>query len=135
MKPLPPETDLRTRKLLLQQRSAVLREVLAVQLERTLAPVNQVANKAQEGGRWLRKHPILVGVAAAALLVWRPQGAVSLLSRGWGLWKTWQRIAPVVSRWMAQAEARSASGAGSDSETESMPTHEPTEKSAPPKGP
>lgn len=109
MTPLPPEADLRTRKLLLQQRSAVLREVLAVQLERTLAPVNQAANKAQEGGRWLRQHPLLVGVAAAALLVWRPQGAVSLLSRGWGLWKTWQRVAPLVSRWMARAEDRQTS--------------------------
>jgi hypothetical protein len=45
MKALPPDMDLATRKLLLQQRSAVLRELLAVQLSQTWQRMEPVVSK------------------------------------------------------------------------------------------
>lgn len=41
--------ELATRKLLLQQRSAVLRHVLALQVNQTLAPAMRVADQLQSG--------------------------------------------------------------------------------------
>jgi hypothetical protein len=79
--------ELATRKLLLRQRSAVLRHVLAVQVNQTLAPALRVADQVQAGGRWLRGHPALVVAAAAALLVWRPSAILSMVSRGLWLWR------------------------------------------------
>ncbi|HET8694000.1 MAG TPA: YqjK family protein [Aquabacterium sp.] len=112
MKSLPPERDLATRKLLLQQRSAVLRELLALQLERTVEPMFSAADKLNEGGRWVRKHPALMGVLGAALLIWRPRGAMSVLSKGLGLWQTWLRIRPLVEKWLSRAEASRETGPG-----------------------
>lgn len=84
--------ELATRKLLLQQRSAVLRHVLALQVNQTLAPAMRVADQLQSGGRWLRGHPALVVGAAAALLVWRPRAILSMAGRGLWLWQTWQHL-------------------------------------------
>ncbi len=84
--------DLATRKLLLQQRSAVLRHVLAMQVNQTLAPALKVADHLQSGGRWLRGHPALVVAAAAALMVWRPRAILSVAGRGWWAWQAWQRL-------------------------------------------
>lgn len=84
--------ELATRKLLLQQRSAVLRHVLALQVNQTLAPALRVVDQVQSGGRWLRGHPALVVAAAAALLVWRPRTILRMAGRGWWLWQTWLRL-------------------------------------------
>lgn len=84
--------ELATRKLLLQQRSAVLRQVLAVQVNQTLAPALRVADQVQSGGRWLRGHPVLVVAAAAALLVWRPRAILRMVGQGWWAWQAWQRL-------------------------------------------
>ncbi|HET8870241.1 MAG TPA: YqjK family protein [Aquabacterium sp.] len=112
MKGLPAEQDLATRKLLLQQRSAVLRELLTLQLERTVEPMFSAADKMQEGGRWVRKHPVWVGLLGAVLLVWRPRGALNMLSKGVGLWQTWLRIQPVVEKWLTRAQPQEKPDAG-----------------------
>lgn len=96
MKALPDDMDLATRKLLLQQRSAVLRELLAVQLAQTIEPVLSGANRVQAGGKWVKRHPAVVVALAVALLVWRPHGVVKAASKGWGLWQTWRRVQPLV---------------------------------------
>lgn len=105
MKTLPPDVDLATRKLLLQQRSAVLRELLAVQLAQTVAPVIHTADRVQVGSKWIKRHPVWVAVAVMGLLVWRPRGALKWAGKAWTLWQTWQRMEPVVSKWMSAMQA------------------------------
>ena len=101
MKALPPDIDLATRKLILQQRSAVLRELLAVQLAQTVAPVIQTADRVEAGGKWIKRHPVWIAALALGLMVWRPRGAFKWAGKAWALWQTWQRMAPVVSKWMS----------------------------------
>ena len=101
MKALPPDMDLATRKLLLQQRSAVLRELLAVQLSQTVAPVIHTADRVQAGSQWIKRHPVWVAAVALGLMVWRPRGAFKWAGKAWALWQTWQRMEPVVSKWMS----------------------------------
>jgi hypothetical protein len=41
---------------------------------------------------WLRQHPLVVGAAAAVLVVARPRRALRLAGRGVLLWRSWQTI-------------------------------------------
>lgn len=100
MKPLPPDLDLATRKLLLQQRSAVLRELLAVQWQQASAPVRGGLERAQRASAWIKGHPLWVGAVVLGLLIWRPRGVGRWMSRGISLWQAWQQFSPVVERWM-----------------------------------
>lgn len=95
---LPHDEDLATRKLILQQRSAIQRQMLAIQLKRTLGPALQTADRLQAGGAWAKRHPVLVAGVAAALLAWRPRVILGAAGRAWALWQTWQRVQPVVRR-------------------------------------
>lgn len=93
-KPLPPPSrvSLAERRLALRVRSALLREQLATDVQ-ALGPVWAATNRLQQGVHWVRRHPLWVGVAAAALVIWRPRRT---LSAGWRLWGWWQ----VGRRWM-----------------------------------
>lgn len=109
MKPLPPDLDLQTRKLMLQQRSAVLRELLAVQWQQTTGPVRGGLDRAQQVGSWLKGHPWWVGAAVLGLMIWRPKGMVRWMSRGLSAWQAWQHLSPVVERWLKRgAQSRDA---------------------------
>jgi hypothetical protein len=99
-----PSDDLAMRKLLLQQRSAVLRQVLAVQVNQTLAPALGVAQRVQAGGQWLRRHPALVVGAAAALLVWQPKGIFRWGRRLIWAWQTWQHIRAAIEQPKAEQD-------------------------------
>lgn len=113
MKTLPPDIDLATRKLLLQQRSAVLRELLAVQLAQTVAPVIHTAERVQTGSKWIKRHPVWIAAAVMGLLVWRPRGALKWAGKAWTLWQTWQRMEPVVSKWMSAMQTPGQDGESS----------------------
>jgi hypothetical protein len=89
------EQDLEFKKLMLRQRSTVLRQTLAVQVSTTLSPTLRALARAQAAGRWLGQHPILVAGAITTLLVWRPRAVVGLAGRAWSLWNVWQRVRPV----------------------------------------
>lgn len=109
MKPLPPDLDLQTRKLMLQQRSAVLRELLVVQWQQTTGPVRGGLDRAQQVGSWLKGHPLWVGAAVLGLMIWHPKGMVRWMSRGRSAWQAWQHLSPVVERWLKRgAQARDA---------------------------
>ena len=99
----PPLDDLALRKLMLQQRCAVQREVLAVQVRQTFAPAVRTVAQVKAGGQWVKQHPWLVALAGGLLLAWRPRAAVGLLGRGWGLWQTWRRLRPTVQRMLELA--------------------------------
>lgn len=125
MKALPPDMDLVTRKLLLQQRSAVLRELLSVQLAQTIEPALSTADRVQAGGQWVKRHPAIVAALAAALLAWRPRGVAKLAGKGWWLWQTWRRlqpviqpiIQPIVAQWMSAAGSPADPAKGGDTKT------------------
>lgn len=90
--------DLATRKLILQQRCAIQRQVLAIQIQRTVSPAVQAYERVRAGGQWVQKHPALVAGAAALLLIWRPRAIVGLAGRSLGLWQTWRRVLPIATR-------------------------------------
>ena len=102
-------SELALRKLMLQQRSAVLRHTLAIQVGEHIAPALGLADRVVASGRWLSRHPALVVGAAAALLIWRPksglQGMLRWAGRGLTLWQTWQKLQPMVAQLTQAAQA------------------------------
>lgn len=102
-----PHDDLRLRKLMLQQRSAVQRQVLAIQSRQLLAPVARTVGRVKAGGQWVREHPALLAGVAALLLAWRPKAVLGLAARSLGLWSTVRRVLPVALRLWAQWQQRS----------------------------
>lgn len=108
--------DLALKKRLLRTQSALLRHQLSTDWQQAVAPVRRVADRASQGAHWLRAHPAWVAGAGAALLAWlawRPSPSalpvlpamVSLARRGIWLWRTWQRVQPVLARLGLQAAA------------------------------
>ena len=104
-----PLSELALRKLMLQQRSAVLRHTLAIQVGEHVAPALGLADRVVASGQWLKRHPALLVGTTVALLIWRPktglQGILSWASRGLALWQTWQQLQPVVARLVQTAQA------------------------------
>lgn len=122
MNPLQSESDLATRKLLLQQRSAVLRELLSVQLSQATAPVFEMTDRFQAGGQWVKRHPAWVVGVGVAILAWKPRLMLRLATRGWGVWQTWRRFQPLVSQWFQRAAQ--ASSTNTTTTTDSRPASE-----------
>ncbi len=87
----------------LQQRSAALREVIALDSQVLRAPLALV-DQVRAGGRWLKAHPEWVGVGVAVLVVWRPRRALGLAARVWASWRLWRRV----QRWQLVAMAMAA---------------------------
>ena len=86
--------DLQLRKLMLLQRSAVQRQMLAIQARQIMAPAVRVADRVRAGGQWVRAHPALVAGAAALMLAWRPKAVLGLAARSLGLsrWQTFRTV-------------------------------------------
>jgi len=88
--------ELALRKRVLQQRSAVLRHTLAMQVGEHVAPVLGLADRVVASGRWLKRNPAWAVGAAVALVVWRPKFGLQLMQtwagRGLWLWQTWQKL-------------------------------------------
>ena len=92
--------DLQLRKLMLLQRSAVQRQMLAIQARQIIAPAVRVADRVRAGGHWVRAHPALV-------LAWRPKAVLGLAARSLGLWSTVRRVLPLAVRLWGQWQQRS----------------------------
>lgn len=99
--------DLRLRKLMLLQRSAVQRQMLAIQARQVMAPAVRVADRVKAGGQWVRAHPGLVAGVGVFLLAWRPKAVLSLAARSLGLWSTVRRVLPLAVRLWGQWQQRS----------------------------
>lgn len=99
--------DLRLRKLMLLQRSAVQRQMLAIQTRQVIAPAVRVADRVKAGGQWVRAHPALVAGVAALLLAWRPKAVLGIAARSLGLWQTGRRVLPLALRLWGQWQQRS----------------------------
>lgn len=86
----PKAQELMRRRLLLQQRSHMLRGDLAQQGQ-SLLPWLQAADTVRTVGRWLARHPLWVGVGVATLTVIRPRRTLALGLRLWTGWQWWNR--------------------------------------------
>jgi len=102
------DDDLRLRKLMLQQRSAVQRQVLGIQVRQLMSPAVRVANRVKAGGLWVKTHPAWVAGAVALLVVWRPKAVLGLAAPCLGLWSTARRVLPLAVRLWSQWQQRSA---------------------------
>lgn len=78
------------RRLALRVRSALLREKLVLDV-RGLSPIWTGTNRIHQGVHWIRRHPVGLGVAVAALVAWRPRQTLSAAWRFWGWWQAGRR--------------------------------------------
>lgn len=87
----PQQLELALKKQRLQMQSAALRQTLAQQAS-AWKPAFHVADQAQAGWRWLRRHPALPVALLVASLVARPLGVVRWARRGWFVLRTWRKF-------------------------------------------
>ncbi len=92
----PRHIELALRKQRLQIRSAALRRELAGH-GRALAPAFAAADRVYDGALWIRRHPLVVVAATAALVVARPRRALRWAGRALMAWQTWRRLRSVVA--------------------------------------
>jgi hypothetical protein len=84
------------RKQILRQRSADLRQTLALQSAQALRPAFAVADKVNAGRHWLAAHPeVLMGVALQ-LFRRRTRGWLAWGRRAIWLWGAWRRLQPLL---------------------------------------
>ena len=96
------DDDLLARRDQLKMRSEALRHQLSFQANRT-KPVFRAADRMASGMDWVKAHPGLVAVVAAALLgaiAARPRAFVRVGSRALATWQIAQRAQPVVRAFM-----------------------------------
>lgn len=86
----PKAQELARRRMVLQQRSEVLRNGVA-QHAVTLQPWLTAADTVRSAGQWLRRNPLWVGAAVTTLVVVRPRRTLALGLRVWTGWQWWQR--------------------------------------------
>ena len=90
----------------LHQRRGRLLERIAAQrqtLARELVPLQGVFNAgerarraAQDGKNFLLQHPLVLGVALTALVVFKPRTVLRWAQRGLSVWRTWRSVYTLV---------------------------------------
>lgn len=83
--------ELAVRKGELKARCAQQRDTLAAAVwpvEKGLA----VADSALLGVDWLKRHPVAVGIAVAAAVLFRPRRSWRWARRGFVLWSSWRAL-------------------------------------------
>lgn len=79
------------RRVRLQQRSAVLREQLAADVQ-VLSPLLGTADRVRQAVQWVKANPLWVGAGVAGLVVLRPRRSLSVAVRAWSAWRFVQRV-------------------------------------------
>ncbi|MGH6647977.1 YqjK family protein [Aquabacterium sp.] len=87
---------LESKKQILQQRSAGLRQTLAQQSDRTLRPAFAVADRVNAARRWLSAHPEVIAGLALLLFRRRTKGWLAWGRRAIWLWSAWRRVQPLL---------------------------------------
>jgi hypothetical protein len=67
---------------------------------RDLRPPIAVVERALGVARFLRAHPVVVGLIVAGVVVFRQRSTLGLLTRGFAAWRTWRAIAPWLDRFV-----------------------------------
>lgn len=88
--------ELELKKRMLSQRSEVLRQTLAIQLDGVLAPAEGLAARAVGTGRWIRRQSPWLIAGVVALMVFKPKTLPNLAGRATWAWQTWLRWQPIV---------------------------------------
>lgn len=89
------EIELALKRGRLQERIAVQRAQLAVDMRpiaSTLAVADRAVNVGQAGVRYVRQHPVQVGIVFAALAVLRPRRVWRWTRRALVAWSAWRKI-------------------------------------------
>ena len=89
--------ELQARRTRLLQRSAVLRQQAACELQK-MEPVFVVGDRLLQGWIWLRRNPVYLAGALAVVVVLKPRAVLRTTARVWSLWQSWQKA----RRWLAQ---------------------------------
>lgn len=89
--------ELELKKQILRQRSADLRQTLALQSAQVFHPVFSVAERVNAGRRWLVDHPAIVGGLALLLFRRRTKGWLAWGRRAFWVWSTWRRLQPLLA--------------------------------------
>ncbi|MDR3054985.1 MAG: YqjK-like family protein [Zoogloeaceae bacterium] len=84
--------ELREQRGLLRARCESQREAFANTHGAVFARVCDVADKAQAGARWLKRHPSVVGVAAALLVIRKPIRLWRWGRRAYMAWRGWRAL-------------------------------------------
>jgi hypothetical protein len=84
--------DIARRKERLSARAQAQRGAIAVSFGELREPIG-IADRAVGIARFLRAHPVLVAVAAAALVVFRGRGLAGLAGRAYSAWRLWRTVA------------------------------------------
>ena len=87
--------QLRREQVQLIERIASERAVLADQLaplQKLIAAGDRAAGWLDGLTRYLRRHPLPVLIAAAALVLFKPKGAWRWAKRGLFVWRTWRAL-------------------------------------------
>ena len=82
---------IRTRRALLEERSAHQRDDIARLVQAAMPPVTLV-EWGMRALRLIRSKPVLVAGALAATAMLRPGRAARWSIRAWAAWQAWQRI-------------------------------------------
>ena len=81
------QNELLARQQVLLARGHALRRQLTLDAAALKPPAALGAGLA-----WLERHPLLSLGAVAALVWWRPRGALRCATRAWSVWQTCQRL-------------------------------------------
>lgn len=79
----------------LLERIAAQRQQLAVQAEPLAATLrwgDRLQNSLRSGTAFAQRHPLAVGLLAAALLVLKPGASLRWAGRGLSLWRSWRNL-------------------------------------------
>jgi hypothetical protein len=88
--------EIARRKQRLISRAEAQRATLADSFRDLRGPV-RIADRGLEIARFLRAHPVIVGIAMATVMVFRGRSLASLAARGLALWRIWRSL----SSWSA----------------------------------
>jgi len=83
--------EIARRKQRLIARAGAQRGVIAKCFEDLHGPIS-IADKGMGVVRFLRAHPLIVGIAMAAITVFRGRRLVSVAGRGLTLWRFWRSL-------------------------------------------
>jgi hypothetical protein len=89
--------ELQARRTRLLQRSAVLRQQAACELQK-MEPVFVVGDRLLQGWTWLRRNPGYLAGALAVLVVLRPRAVLRTTVRAWTLWQSLKRARGWIAR-------------------------------------
>ena len=85
------DIELARRKERLIARAAAQREAIAGAVHALEKPI-EVVDRVVAATRFLQAHPVLVAAVVVALVVFRRQRIVGLLTRGLAAWRIWRSL-------------------------------------------